>query len=86
MISAVLQGSILGTILFNIFLNDFLEALKDSDIYNFADYNIFSVAHSNREILLETLKNQSESAVNWFRNIDMIVNPDKFKLMLLQSK
>ena len=34
--------------------------------------------------MLDTLKNGFESTANWFRNINMIVNPDKFKLMLLQ--
>ena len=38
-----------------------------------------------RDTLLETLKNESESAVYWFRNNNMIVNPDKFQLMPLQK-
>ena len=71
----------LGPIIFNTFLNDLLEVLKNSDIYNFADENTISVASKNRD----TLKNKSESAVNWFRNNNMIVNPDKFKFMLLQK-
>ena len=83
--SGVPQGSNLSPILFNILLNDLREVLKNSDIYNFADDNAISVASKKRETLLETLKNESESAVNWFRNNKMIVNPDKFQLMLLQK-
>ena len=30
----------------------------------------------------ETLKDESESAVNWFRNNNVIVDPDKFQSML----
>ena len=56
--------SILGPILLNIFLNDLLEVLKNSDVYNVADDNTISVASKNRDTLLETLKNESESAVN----------------------
>ena len=63
-----------------------LEVLKNSDIYNFADDKTISVASKKRDTLLETLKNESESEVNWFRNNNIIVNTNKFQLMLLQEK
>ena len=52
--------------LFNILLDDSLELIKNSDIYNFADGSLISVASKYRDILLETLKNEGESA--WFRS------------------
>ena len=39
--------------------------------------------HPKIETLLETLKNESKLAVNWFKNNKMIVNIDKFQLVLL---
>ena len=71
------QGSILGPILFNIFLNDLLSRLKLSDLFNFADDNTISTTADNINHLMLTLKYESELAVKWFMENQMIVNPDK---------
>ena len=81
--SGVSQGPTIGQILFHIFLNDLVQVVKNSDIYNFADDNTISVAPKNRDTLLGALINKSKLAVNWFRNNNLIVNSNK--LMLLQK-
>jgi len=78
LLSGVPQGSILGPILFNIFINDLFLFLKDVDLANFADDNTIYTANKNIEVLIKILERESKSAIDWFKMNEMIVNPDKF--------
>ena len=86
LLSGVHQGSILGPIFFILFINDLFFFIKDAELANFADYNTIYVGSKGLSKLLEMLRKQCETAINWFKTNKMIVNPDKFQSMIKRSK
>ena len=84
-LAGVPQGSILGPILFNIFLNDIIDIFKETSIYNFADDNTLSCHAKNIECLINKLETDSEKAIKWFTENRMIANPDKFKAIIIRK-
>ena len=63
-----------------------LATLRISELYNFADDNTISTASQNMSNLIKILEKESETAVEWFNQNKIIVNPDKFQAMLLEKR
>ena len=75
------QGSILGPLLFNVFINDIFYFIKKGTLYNYADDNTLSFAHPDYDVLISTLEEESLVLIDWFKINCMKANPDKFQAL-----
>ncbi len=73
-LSGVPQGSVLGPLLFNIFINDLFCFVKKSDICNYADDNSLSVADVSIENIISTLESDISILEKWFKDNGMSLN------------
>ena len=64
LIKGVPQGSILGLVLFNVFINDIFHFVQDSTIYNYADDNTLSYSDTNINTVVKTLENDSINLID----------------------
>ena len=77
------QGSILGPILFNLFINDLKFFIQETEVCNFADDTaIYSCSPYFEEATLK-LSNDTRLILNWFRINSMVANTGKFQIIFL---
>ena len=84
-IAGVPQVSILGHLLFNIFLNDIFFFLKDANLRNYADDSTLYAYNKNLETVYN-LRREFSILSNWFYDSYMVLNPGKCHFMLFGVK
>ena len=84
-VKAVPQGSILGHLLFNIFINIVFLLDMSCSIYNYTDDSCISYAHDNVDCIKSVLSHKIKSLMACFKLNSLKANPNKFQLMLISS-
>ena len=79
------QGSCLGPIIFNIFVNDIFYFIKKCSLVNYADDNTLSISGESFDVVTAALQLDAENSIKWFNSNFMKINPDKFQIMCMTS-
>ena len=74
------QGSILGPLLFNVFINDLYMFIQDCVLYNYADDNSLSCTANTIEEVISSLESDGKNVIKWFTDNGMQA---KFQFMIL---
>ena len=82
----VLQGSILGPLLFNVYINSLPNAVKKTPMILYADDAVFFCDASTRQELQVALEREFTEITNWYTDNRLTINVKKTKLMLVGSK
>ena len=79
------QGSILGPLLFNIFVSDLSSVLSDLEFADYADNTTYVVKNNIRSVI-KSLENTSVELFEWFSDHQMKASPDKCDFITSESK
>ena len=82
LIQGVPQGSVLGPLLFNIYLNDLFYIAESTNVCNFADDTTFYLCDGDVNSLINRLEHDSYLVIEWFENNSMKLNQDKCHLLV----
>ena len=80
--SGVPQGSILGPLLFNIYLNDIFYFVNKCDITNYADDTNPYAVDTTMDAFLNSLWKDTKFIIKWFRDNNFQLNADKCHLLI----
>ena len=76
-ITGIPQGSILWTLLFNIFINDLFLIIAKSTLCNYGDDNTLYPSGNDANTVIIKLKQDFSKIFKWFYENVMILNPGK---------
>ena len=73
------QGSILGPLLFVLYIDDIATSLHQAKIVKYTDDMVIFYSNKDAEVMQTILNNEFSSMTNWLRNNELIINTKRGK-------
>ena len=84
-LTGVPQGSVLGPLLFLIYINDLCKCVKYSETYHFADDTNMLLSHSSLETLAKRMNSDLKNLSQWLKANKLSLNVTKTELIIFHS-
>ena len=84
--TGVPHGSILGPLLFNIYINDIFYFIDERNVANYADDNTPYAIETNIDSLVEDIETNATILIKWFRDNYLKMNEDKCHLLITNQE
>ena len=81
-----IHGPFKGPLFFNIYINDLLLSIQETDIFNYADDITIYTCDIRLENVISMLENDSKIIIEWFGNNYMKLNEDKCHFMIFGER
>ena len=80
------QGSVLGPVLFIIFINDFHQAIDISAFHHFADYTNLLLVDKSLKKINKSINKDLKCAVDWIRANKLSLNTSKTEIVIFKAR
>ena len=84
--TGVPQGSVLGPLLFTIYVNDFFKCSQVFKSILYADDTTLLYSHKDFKLLIEHVNNELVNISNWTKSNKLSINLNKTKYMIISNK